>query len=59
MNTEPIPAQGQGGGPSVARISPEARYRAMVDAIKDYAIFLLDVKGRIATWNAGAGRSDG
>lgn len=59
MNTEPIPSKGQGEGPSLARISPEARYRAMVDAIKDYAIFLLDIKGRIATWNAGAERIKG
>ena len=59
MNTEPIPSNGRGEGPSLTRISPEARYRAMVDAIKDYAIFLLDTKGRIATWNAGAERIKG
>ena len=59
MNTEPIPSNGQDGGPSLARITPEARYRAMVDAIKDYAIFLLDIKGRIATWNGGAERIKG
>ncbi|MGN6319478.1 PAS domain-containing sensor histidine kinase [Trinickia sp.] len=43
----------------LARISPEERYRAMVDSVKDYAIFLLDAKGRIATWNAGAERIKG
>lgn len=59
MNTEPIPSNGRGEGPSLARISPEARYRAMVDAIKDYAIVLIDTKGRIATWNAGAERIKG
>lgn len=59
MNTEPIPSHGQGDGPPLARVSLETRYRAMVDAIKDYAIFLLDVKGRIATWNAGAERIKG
>ncbi len=31
----------------------------MIESIKDYAIFLLDVKGRIATWNAGAERIKG
>jgi PAS domain S-box-containing protein len=29
-------------------------YRLMVDAVTDYAIFLLDPEGRIVTWNAGA-----
>ncbi|WP_425452798.1 PAS domain-containing sensor histidine kinase [Trinickia dinghuensis] len=43
----------------MTRISPEKRYRVMVDAIKDYAILLLDAKGRIATWNLGAERIKG
>ncbi|MDM0109340.1 PAS domain S-box protein [Variovorax sp. J22R24] len=29
-------------------------YRAMVDAVLDYAIFFMDRHGRILTWNAGA-----
>lgn len=29
-------------------------YRLMVEAVTDYAIFLLDPQGRIVTWNAGA-----
>ncbi|GAA4307273.1 PAS domain-containing sensor histidine kinase [Nibribacter koreensis] len=29
-------------------------YRLLIEGIKDYAIFLLDPEGRIATWNAGA-----
>ena len=32
----------------------EERFRLMVSSIKDYAIFLLDPDGRVATWNAGA-----
>jgi len=32
----------------------EERFRLMVDSVKDYAIFMLDPDGRIATWNAGA-----
>jgi PAS domain S-box-containing protein len=43
----------------LARISPEERYRVLVDSIKDYAIFMLDAKGRIATWNLGAERLKG
>ncbi|WP_444813346.1 hybrid sensor histidine kinase/response regulator [Variovorax saccharolyticus] len=34
----------------------DADYRAMVDAVLDYAIFFLDPTGHILTWNAGAAR---
>jgi PAS domain S-box-containing protein len=37
----------------------EARFRMLVDAVKDYAIFMLDPTGRVATWNAGAKRING
>ncbi|OJJ05282.1 hypothetical protein ASPVEDRAFT_86634 [Aspergillus versicolor CBS 583.65] len=30
-------------------------YKVLVDTVRDYAIFMLDPHGRIATWNAGAG----
>ncbi|KAJ5175795.1 Two-component system protein A [Penicillium canariense] len=29
-------------------------YKILVDTVKDYAIFMLDTRGHIATWNAGA-----
>ncbi|KAJ5215378.1 uncharacterized protein N7498_001785 [Penicillium cinerascens] len=29
-------------------------YRTLVDTVKDYAIFMLDTRGHIATWNSGA-----
>ncbi|KAF2823985.1 two-component system protein A [Ophiobolus disseminans] len=29
-------------------------YRALVETVKDYAIFMLDPDGNVATWNAGA-----
>lgn len=32
----------------------DADYRTMVEAVTDYAIFLLDVNGAIRSWNAGA-----
>ena len=32
----------------------EERFRLIVDGIKDYAIFMLDRDGRIASWNTGA-----
>ena len=37
----------------------EERYRLLVDGVRDYAIFLLDARGRIATWNPGAERVHG
>ena len=32
----------------------EERLRMMVESVKDYALFSLDVQGRIVTWNMGA-----
>jgi PAS domain S-box-containing protein len=41
-----------------ARLSEE-RFRLLVESVKDYAIFMLDAEGRVATWNAGAQRIKG
>jgi len=35
------------------------RYRLLVDAIADYAIFMLDLQGRVISWNPGAQRFKG
>lgn len=35
------------------------RYRILVEAITDYAVYLLDPDGKIASWNAGAQRMYG
>jgi PAS domain S-box-containing protein len=40
-------------------LESERRYRRLVEAVVDYAIFQLDTEGRIATWNAGAARIKG
>ncbi|BAZ52210.1 two-component hybrid sensor and regulator [Nostoc sp. NIES-4103] len=37
----------------------ENRYRQMVEAVQDYAIYILDPEGRIITWNTGAERIQG
>ena len=37
----------------------EERFRLLVEAVKDYAILMLDPQGRVATWNAGAERIKG
>jgi PAS domain S-box-containing protein len=34
-------------------------FRLLVDSVKDYAIFLLDPEGNVATWNQGAERIKG
>lgn len=37
----------------------EAKYRALVEAIQDYAIFTLDVSGNITSWNRGVAKIKG
>src|SRR2546425_1192859 len=37
----------------------EERFRLLVETVKDYAIFLLDPGGRVASWNPGAERIKG
>jgi formate hydrogenlyase transcriptional activator len=37
----------------------EERFRLLVEGAKDYAIFMLDPEGRVATWNSGAERIKG
>jgi PAS domain S-box-containing protein len=37
----------------------EERFRLLVEGVAEYAIFMLDVNGRVATWNVGAERIKG
>jgi PAS domain S-box-containing protein len=32
----------------------EERFRMLVEGVKDYAIFMLDARGRVTSWNSGA-----
>jgi PAS domain S-box-containing protein len=52
-----------GGEPAAARdralTSSEERFRLLVESVVDYAIFILDPDGRVASWNAGAERIKG
>jgi len=43
----------------LSRLAAEERYRHLIESVKDYAIFLLDPCGRVATWNEGAQRIKG
>lgn len=37
----------------------EQRFHGLVDAVTDYAVFMLDAEGNVATWNAGARKAKG
>jgi PAS domain S-box-containing protein len=45
------------GSPS--SLAPDERFQLLVNAVTDYAIYMLDAEGRIATWNPGAQRFKG
>lgn len=40
-------------------VKSEEKFRLLIEAVKDYAIFMLDLEGRITTWNSGAQRISG
>lgn len=42
-----------------ALLQSEQRFRLFVEAVRDYAIFMLDPNGNISTWNNGAERIKG
>lgn len=43
----------------LAQLDEEMRYRLLVEAVTDYAIYMLDPEGRVVSWNAGAQRLKG
>lgn len=45
--------------PSAVAAPRDEDYRLLVEAVADYAIFLLDPQGRVASWNAGAQKIKG
>ncbi|HEX8669333.1 MAG TPA: PAS domain S-box protein [Allosphingosinicella sp.] len=42
-----------------ALVESERRFRLLINAVTDYAIYMLDHEGKVATWNAGAERFKG
>ena len=48
--------QAENPNPSV---NVEQYFRLLIDAVKDYAIFMLDPQGRVTSWNHGAERMKG
>ena len=51
-------SSGLGLAESALRDSEE-KYRMLLDGVQDYAIFMLDPQGKVASWNAGAERIKG
>ena len=43
----------------LASLTQEGRYRLLIEAVTDYAIYLLDASGIVTTWNPGAERFKG
>ena len=46
-------------GPTTGPAPPPDLFRRMVEAVSDYAIFALDLGGKVVTWNRGAERLKG
>ncbi len=42
-----------------ASLTEEGRYRLLVEAVNDYAIYMLDPTGVVTSWNRGAQRFKG
>jgi diguanylate cyclase (GGDEF)-like protein/PAS domain S-box-containing protein len=45
--------------PFPSAFEQQHRFDLLVDAIQDHALYMLDVQGRVSTWNAGAQRTKG
>ncbi|HEY4084106.1 MAG TPA: PAS domain S-box protein [Burkholderiaceae bacterium] len=44
---------------SIATLPEEHRYRLLIEAVTDYAIYMLDAEGIVTSWNPGAQRFKG
>lgn len=42
-----------------ASLTEDGRYRLLVESVTDYAIYMLDIDGRVSSWNPGAARFKG
>lgn len=48
-----------GSKATLASMNPETRHRLLVEAVTDYAIYMLDPDGVVISWNSGAERLKG
>ena len=56
---EELPLHDSESGSIVCPIANDELFRLLVETVKDYAIFMLDSKGHVVSWNAGAVRIKG
>ncbi|QTL03110.1 response regulator [Aquabacter sp. L1I39] len=60
MGRRPIPAQPKLDPDSrLAGLGTEQQLRILIEGVRDCALFMLDVNGRVCTWNPGAERIKG
>ncbi|MFM0060896.1 PAS domain-containing sensor histidine kinase [Paraburkholderia phytofirmans] len=52
-------AKRSAGAANDSEVPLEDRYQLLIDAVQDYAIFMLDPAGRVASWNSGARKIKG
>src|SRR3954465_9660262 len=52
-------SQAERADAQVSALEEAARYRILVEAVTDYAIYMLDPTGVVTSWNAGAQRFKG
>ncbi|WP_240975127.1 PAS domain-containing sensor histidine kinase [Paraburkholderia aromaticivorans] len=52
-------AKHKAGSANDSKVPLEDRYQLLIDAVQDYAIFMLDPDGRVASWNSGARKIKG
>ncbi|MDR6860520.1 PAS domain S-box protein [Variovorax guangxiensis] len=57
MSTDSLPPSTDSDAPGP--LTGDDRFHLLVNAIKDYAIYLLDEQGRVSSWNTGAQRLKG
>jgi hypothetical protein len=53
------PLKNQFGAWSSTAVATDDIFRLLVGAVTDYAIYMLDPAGNVASWNAGAQRFKG
>jgi PAS domain S-box-containing protein len=59
VRSHAMPASTVLSEPHLPAPQDDARFRLMVETIRDYAIFMLDTEGHVASWSAGAERLNG
>src|SRR5436305_12916030 len=59
MSTMPLPLISENVSAEAALPVSQEMLHILLDGIKDYAVYMLDPEGRVASWNVGAARIKG